>query len=71
VHLLQAHCARGLQYLKLAYLDQSWSERGIVNPEVVGSFPSKPQKKPRIQIYMFLSYLDPGPEGRVLNYCFE
>jgi len=41
---------------------------GTVNPEVVGSIPAKTQK-PRTQIYMDLSYID--PQSRVLNYCFK
>ena len=41
----------------------SWSERGTVNLEVVGSIPTQNQKS-RNQIYNI------DPQARVLNHCF-
>ena len=47
--------------LYVAVMVISWSERGTVNPEVVGSIPGNTQLK----IYMNLCYLD--PQTRVLT----
>jgi len=49
--------------------DASGVGEGVQLDFLLAFLPANPQKKPKTQIYMDLSYID--PQETVLNYCYK